>query len=220
MATTNSIIDLTQPLDSDMSIYPGDPTFALCAHSHIDTDGYSVQRISLGSHTGTHVDAPSHFIPPGKSIDQVPLASFIGHALVIDVSHKKARERISWEADVLPYAPQIHADTVVLFYTDWQRHWKTPTYLDHPFLDKAIASHLVSLGVLRIGIDTLSPDETEGPSGDFGVHEVILGADGLIIENLCNLENIPTSPAAMISFVPLNLKGGDGSPVRAYAWIP
>lgn len=220
MNNTASIIDLTQPLDSDMSVYPGDPTFAICSHSHIEKDDYSVQSLTLGSHTGTHVDAPSHFFASGMSIEQIPLSSFIGKALVIDVSHKKERERISWEDDVLPYATHLLPDSVVLFQTDWHRYWKTPAYLNHPFLDKDVASRLVKLGVCRIGIDALSPDETEGTSGDYGVHEILLASGGLIIENLCNLSSIPATGTAMISFAPLNLTGGDGSPVRAYAWIP
>ncbi|KAF9011580.1 putative cyclase [Hymenopellis radicata] len=210
-----AIIDLTHQLNKNISIYPGDPPFALCSHSTVPKDGYSVQSLSLGSHTGTHVDAPSHFFASGKSIDQIPLASFVGSARVIDVSPKNARERITWD-DVLPHEDSLRPGDVVLFRTNWCAHWGTPSYIDHPFLDRDVAQRLVQLGISRIGIDTLSTDETEGQSGDFGVHEIVLGAGGLLIENLRNLKNVPVD--AMISFVPLNLTGGDGSPVRAYAW--
>ncbi|KAF8910826.1 putative cyclase [Mucidula mucida] len=212
-----TIIDLTHKLDKNtISIYPGDPSFALCSHSTVPKDGYSVQSLSLGSHTGTHVDAPSHFFQSGASIDQIPLTAFVGPARVIDVTPKKPRERITWDDDVLPHKDRLRPGDVVLFQTDWCAHWGTPTYLAHPFLDKDVAQHLLKLGISRIGIDTLSPDETEGQRADFGVHEIILGAGGLLIENLRNLKNVPID--ATISFVPLNLTGGDGSPVRAYAW--
>lgn len=209
------IFDLTQLIDDKVPIYPGDPLFKICAHSTIPSDGYSVQSISLGSHTGTHVDAPSHFCLTGKAIHEIPLSSFIGPAVVIDVTGKQPRERITWE-DILPFSKGIRRDSVVLFRTEWSKHWGTPTYFNHPFLDRHIAVELLKKGVTRIGVDTLSPDETEGQSGDFGIHETILNADGLIIENLCNLRSIPSN--AMISFAPLLLNGGDGSPVRAYAW--
>ncbi|KAK0226481.1 putative cyclase [Armillaria fumosa] len=213
------IIDLSHPLDpSNMSFYPGDPPYTCSPHATVSEHGYSVQALSLCTHTGTHVDAPSHFFTQAKSIDQVPLASFIRPAIVVDVSQKVIpRGRITWDDVSLSLGDKPEA-VIVLIRTDWCKHWGKPEYVNHPFLDADAARQLVARGVSAIGIDTLSPDETEGAANDFGVHQAILGAGGLIVENLRNLAAIPES--AYVNFVPLNLKGGDGSPVRAFAYVP
>ncbi|KAK0459231.1 putative cyclase [Desarmillaria tabescens] len=211
-------IDLSHPLDPfNMSLYPGDPPYTCSPHATVPEHGYSVQTISLCTHTGTHVDAPSHFFAEGKSIDQVPLDSFIRPAIVVDVSKKVVpRGRITW--DDLSLSIDDRSDAIVLIRTGWCKYWGKPEYVNHPFLDADAARKLVARGVSAIGIDTLSPDETGGSANDFGVHQAILGAGGLIVENLKNLAAIPEG--AFVNFVPLNLKGGDGSPVRAFAYVP
>ncbi|KAG7449873.1 putative cyclase [Guyanagaster necrorhizus] len=200
-----------------MSLYPGDPPYTCSPHATVPEHGYSVQSISLCTHTGTHVDAPSHFFADAKSIDQIPLPSFIRPAIVVDVSEKVVpRGRIIW--DDFNLSIDNRSEPIVLIRTDWSKHWGKPEYVNHPFLDAEAARQLVARGVSAIGIDTLSPDETEGAANDFGVHQAILGAGGLIVENLKNLAAIPDG--AFVNFVPLNLKGGDGSPVRAFAYVP
>ncbi|PBK73950.1 putative cyclase [Armillaria solidipes] len=212
-------IDLSHPLDqSNMSFYPGDPPYTCSPHATVPEHGYSVQALSLCTHTGTHVDAPSHFFAQAKSIDQIPLASFIRRAIVVDVSQQVVpRVRVTWDDLSLSIDDRPEA-AIVLIRTDWCKHWGKPEYVNHPFLDADAARQLVARGVSAIGIDTLSPDETEGAANDFGVHQAVLGAGGLIVENLRNLAAIPEG--AFVNFVPLNLKGGDGSPVRAFAYVP
>ncbi len=211
-------IDLSHPLDPfNMSFYPGDPPYTCSPHATVPEHGYSVQALSLCTHTGTHVDAPSHFFAQAKSIDQIPLASFIRPAIIVDVSQKVVpRARITW--DDLRLSIDARSDAIILIRTDWCKHWGKPEYVNHPFLDTDAARQLVARGISAIGIDTLSPDETEGAANDFGVHQAILGAGGLIVENLRNLAAIPEG--AFVNFVPLNLRGGDGSPVRAFAYVP
>ncbi|KIY69494.1 putative cyclase [Cylindrobasidium torrendii FP15055 ss-10] len=211
-----AIIDLTHRLDANTSIYPGDPPFSFSQCTTIEKEGYSVRNLALGTHTGTHVDAPAHFVKDGPTIDQIPLKQFSGKAVVVDVTGRQPRDRICWE-DV---QPQLSAhdlrNAVIRFHTGWPVHWSTAEYMHHPFLDGLVAEELLKAGVKRIGIDALSPDETEGTDESFSIHHTILGAGGLIVENLCALDQIPKG--AMISFPALSLAGGDGSPVRAYAW--
>ena len=240
MGTTVTLIDLTQPLDLNVPVYPGDPPFSSQQSCTVDKDGYSVHALSCSSHVGTHIDAPSHFIADGATIDQLPPSAFILPAFVLDVSHKKERECISWDT-VEPVADCIRPGTAVLFHTGWSRYWGQPggRYFDHPWLTADVAERLVALGVRLIGTDTMSPDQSPvvGPSagdgsGDgasnFGVHRAILGAGGLIVENLTNLDGLLAAQqkdtaepgtGVIVSVLPMKITGCDGSPVRAVAWL-
>ncbi|KAJ7727942.1 putative cyclase [Mycena metata] len=194
----------------------GDPVFSSSSATSVEKDGYSVRSLSMGSHTGTHVDAPSHFFAQGKSIEQIPLETFIGPILLVDLTNKSPREAITWD-DLAPYAPQMAAGIVLLLHTGWSRYWCTDKYLDHPFLERKAAEQIIASGVKVVGVDTLSPDETRlDGSGSFAAHEVILGAGGVIAENLTNLHALDGSDY-VVHLVPLNIDGSDGSPVRAFA---
>ncbi|PCH35728.1 putative cyclase [Wolfiporia cocos MD-104 SS10] len=221
-------VHLSHRLDARTQIYPGDPAFSCCPTLTLAVDGVNVQSVSLGSHTGTHVDAPFHFFDSGARIDEIPLSRFVGRALVIDVTGKAPRERILWAA-LEPYEEEIRrrvaqasergTGLVLLFHTGWSRFWGAQQYLDHPFLDAEVAKRIVDLGVTTFGIDTLSPDETpasEKVHTAFDVHKVFLGAGGVIAENVTNLEKIRLGEWD-VSMVPLKLGDCDGSPVRAYA---
>ncbi|KAF9075578.1 putative cyclase [Rhodocollybia butyracea] len=218
-----SIIDLTHTLDPDkMSIYPGDPLLACCPVTTIPQDGYAVNSLSLGTHTGTHIDAPSHFIANGTTIDQIALDMLVARpALVVDLTYKKPETKISWDSDLAKYKERMKEGVILLLYTGWSAYWATPAYMDYPYLDKHAAEQILLTGVKVIGLDTLSPDQIDGDEG-YGVHEVILGTGGLIVENLTNLKALAElqqeEGATMVSIVPLTLKDCDGSPVRAFGW--
>ncbi|KAJ7163471.1 putative cyclase [Mycena crocata] len=211
------IVDLSHSLKPGMQVYPGDPVFSCSSAASIEKDGYAVQALSMGSHTGTHVDAPSHFFADGKTIEQIPLSTFVGPALVIPLTHKKPRATITWD-DLSPYAKQMVAGVIVLLHTGWSQHWGTEEYLAHPFLDRAAAEQIIATGVQVVGVDSLSPDETRlDGAGSFGAHEVILGAGGVIAENLTNLHALE-GPNYTVHLIPLKIGGSDASPVRAIAW--
>ena len=253
-----TFIDLTQLLDLKTPVYPGDPPFS-CRQSHtVPRDGCSVHALSCSSHVGTHIDAPSHFLVDGATVDQLPLSTLILPALVLDVSHKKARECIAWDT-IEPAADRIRPGIAVIFRTGWSRFWDrtittTPGpdprgpshhYFDHPWLATDVAERLLALGVRVVGIDTMSPDQSplppssavgrgnetvtegeEGPITDYGFHLTFLGAGGLIVENLTNVDTLLTAQDAakpdtevVISLLPLKISGCDGAPVRAVAWL-
>jgi kynurenine formamidase len=117
----------------------------------------------------------------------------------------------------------VRAGTIVLFRTDWSRHFGTPRYLAHPVLDVEIAERLLAAGVHVLGTDTLNPDRTPdaGASGppELPVHAAVLGAGGAIVENLTNLHAVDWRDP-LVSVLPLRLRGLDGSPVRAVAMQP
>ena len=209
------VIDLSHPILGGMTVFPGDPTVSVEPAVTIAEAGVSVLSLQLGSHTGTHVDAPSHTVEGGATIDAVDLGRLIGRARVVDVSGLPPRTRIRVE-DVRDRLQDIEPGTIVLFRTGWSARFDEPGYLDHPFLDAGIASALLDAGVTVVGVDALNPDETplDDPAPSLPFHDVFLGAGGLIIENLTGLDRI-TATAPRFIGLPLPIAGGDGAPLRA-----
>lgn len=239
MTSTTKFIDLSHSLSPETQIYPSDPEFTITPHAIHGKDGYCVHKLSLGTHTGTHIDAPYHFFAEGKTIDQIPLSQFVGEAVVIDLSPGlpsqtlttglQERDRVTWK-DLEHHAEFMKPGSIVLINTGWSKaHYRTPKYIDHPYLASEVADELLSRGVRVVGVDTLNPDETppspevECPGG-FKFHEQFLGGGGLITENVTNLEELieaqrsTPSQKWIVNLMPLNLAGADGSPVRAFAY--
>lgn len=205
------IVDLTQPITAGMPVYPGDPEVRLDPVTDLATDGCRVAALHLGTHTGTHVDAPAHVVPTGATIDKLDLSLMHGPAELIPVPRAAPHSRVELaDLDLTVLRP----GDIALLRTDWSRHFGTDHYLAHPHLSPAIADHLIALGVRTIGVDLLSPDPT--PAEDLPFHRAFLGAGGVIVENLTNLAAI-TWPRPTFTALPLPLSGMDGSPVRAIA---
>ncbi|KIK77873.1 hypothetical protein PAXRUDRAFT_165522 [Paxillus rubicundulus Ve08.2h10] len=216
------IIDLSHTLTTIglMSTWPGHPTFSATKTSSIPEQRSNVTMLSLGSHTGTHIDAPSHFIADGETIDEFDLRRLLGRAVVVDARKKGPRERIAWD-DVQQYEDKLGEGVIVLICTGWSRFWGQANYGDHPFLDVDAARKLVERGVRVIGVDALSPDEMkigEEESEDIGVHGVVLGAGGAIAENLRGVEEVIGMERPVVSLLPIKIGGCDGSPIRAIAF--
>ncbi|RBY87298.1 cyclase family protein [Blastococcus sp. TBT05-19] len=213
------IVDLSHPLDDGTPVYPGDPVARIEPATTIEEHGYNVLHVRMGSQTGTHVDAPFHFLEDGARIDELPLELFLGPAVVADLRGRAPRTPITW-ADLAPVADRLGPGRMLLLHTGWDAHWGTDAYFAHPYLDGDAAQRLVDAGVRTIGLDALSLDETvlDGESaGGFAAHLAVLGAGGVIVENLRNLSSV-TSAEPVVSVLPLRLTGADGAPVRAVAF--
>ncbi len=212
------IVDLSRRVDDATQVYPGDPLVRLASATTIAADGVNVLEVHIGSHSGTHVDAPSHFVEDGPRIDELDLGLFVGPAVVIDVRGKGPRERITVE-DLRPYEHQLSEGVVAVVRTGWEERYGTPEYYDHPFLDRRAAQLILDAGARTLAIDALNVDETvlegEHPEG-YPVHHLILGAGGVIAENLTNLEAVDF-PDPVVSLLPVKLGSSDGAPVRAVA---
>lgn len=221
MAHTHpKIVDLTHPLVSGMQIYPGDPEVRITPATSLDAEGVVVHALHLGTHSGTHLDAPSHSIADGATVDRLDLGRLVGPLLVVDVTElaQQPGRRIEL-AQVAGQLEQLAPDVIVVFRTDWSARFGQPDYLEHPYLDAAIAERLLAAGVTVVGVDTLSPDRTDATaeSAVLPFHEVFLGAGGVIIENLTKLSAVDPARDPWISALPLPFTGLDGSPVRAVA---
>jgi arylformamidase len=197
------IHDLSKTITNDMLIYPGDPEPLLQPLSTIAKDGVNVTRITLGSHTGTHVDAQSHFLPGGNRVDGEPLAKFVGEALVIDASHKRGQGLT--RQDLEHY--QVNMGDIILIYTGTGDAATQFTYLD-----VSAAEWIAEHGVKCVGIDTLSVEEYGRK--DAPVHKILLAKDIGIVENLANLDRFVNKRLFFVC-LPLLLGGADGSPARA-----
>jgi kynurenine formamidase len=212
------LVDLSVTVGAGTVIYPGDPAPALTTHSTIETDGFNLLDVHIGSQTGTHVDAPYHFEDTGARIDEVPLERFLGPAVVVDARAAGERGRIGWE-QVEPVADRLGEGVVVLLHTGWSEHYGSPAYFANPFLDAGACRHLLDLGVRTICIDAINLDETpddDHPGEGFPVHHLIAQAGGVIGENLRNLAQVDWADP-FVMCLPIALEAADGAPVRAVA---
>jgi arylformamidase len=184
-----------------MRIYPGDPRPNFEPHATIKDNNANITRITLGSHTGTHVDAQWHFIQEGNTIDRESLYKFIGEATIIDASGKKS---ITAE-DFSGY--DIRTNDILLIFTGTSDR---PT--DFTYLEVSAAEWMVEHEVKCVGIDTASVEKYG--KKDAPVHKLLLAKNIGIIENLANLKQFAGSRMFFVC-LPLPLKGLDGSPARA-----
>ncbi len=196
------IHDLTCTISQDMRTYPGDPRPKFSPHATIKDNIANVTRITLGSHTGTHVDAPWHFLQDGNSIDAEPLYKFIGEALVIDASYTNNIKDKNFSSSGIK-----SDDDIVLIYTG-----TGDRLTDFAYLDVSAAEWLIEHEVKCVGIDTASVEKYGDK--DATVHKMLLEKQIGIIENLTNLGQFVGKRMFFVC-LPLPLKGIDGSPARA-----
>jgi kynurenine formamidase len=212
------VVDLSIPVGPETQIYPGDPVPAVRRAMTIERDGANVLALELGSHTGTHVDAPFHFEADGERLEGVGLDRFIGPAVIADVTGHGDREPIGWDA-LSAYADRMAPGTILVLRTGWSEFYGTERYFDHPFLRAEACERILERGVRTLAIDALNPDETvtDGTAERWDVHHLVLGAGGVIAENLTNLSAIDFENPLLCLF-PLRLAGdADGAPCRAIA---
>jgi arylformamidase len=198
-------IDITQPLTNDMAHWPGDRPFEYeVAATKEQTGSANVGKITTSVHMGTHVDSPFHFDNDGDTIEQIPIDTYIGKALVIDVSNC---ETIT--PDVLEMF-QIDGIQRLLIRTSLPNNPKRfPEVI--PFLDPTIGPYLAEKGVILLGVDMPSVDPITSKSLD--THHA-LNQNGInILENIM-LDHVEPGEYELIA-LPLRIIGSDGSPVRA-----
>lgn len=203
------------PIAAGMPVYPGDPEVAFRPALTVPEHGCNVLALSLGSHTGTHVDAPRHVGDDLPALDELPMEHFIGPAVVVDARDAPPRGALGPERFEHVARPGL----IVLVATGWSAHWGTPAALDHPYLDVAAARLLAEAGVRTVGVDAFSVDRT--PAEEIPAHHALLRAGTVIAENLANLDRLVAAQSAgvpvEVALPPLRLSGADGSPVRAVA---
>ena len=207
-----NIIDLTQMISPDMPVYPGTepPDFDhVCT---IEGNGFREIKMSLYTHTGTHVDTPAHIFTDGASLDELAAKDFVGKAIVINCSYLKQNEKIPCD---LIKEIKMGDYEFLLFYTGWSKKWGSEEYFeDFPTLSDELVKVLIDLKLKGIGIDAISIEPVS--SEDLKIHKKVLKENMIIIENLTNLDKV-IGDAFHLYCLPLKIEKGDGSPVRAIA---
>ena len=202
------IYDVSVPLHNDMPVWPTDPPLHLSPQEHLSRDKthtVRVTNITMGSHTGTHIDAPWHFIENGRRLNEIPLSTLVGPATVVEIPAAPAVTAQAIEA--------LNLDGVerLLLKTTNSRHWSDGKFYEQfVYLEPEAAQVLVDRGVKLVGIDYLSIDQFRSPKHPS--HFVLLGKNVVIIEGL-NLLEVPPGNYHMTA-LPLNLQDVDGAPVR------
>lgn len=207
-----AMIDLSHAVRTDMPVFPGDPAVRLRPADALAP--WRVTELTLGTHSGTHIDAAAHYVPGGTTIDLYPLERFVLPAYVVRVD-AGGGSAIEWPS-LAGLLPDDLTGSAVLLHTGWDRHWGDACAVSHPFLGEAAAAGLVERGVGLVGTDALNIDATEPATTH--AHATLLGADVLIVENLTGLAALAPGRPHTCAFVPLKLAGADGSPIRAYAF--
>ncbi len=215
------LIDLTHPLSTACPSWTGTCGF----EHHLVTDysncaapvKFRVQSITMHAGIGTHMDAPAHCIPGGKTIDQFELDQLIVPCFMIDIHEKSHANYQCSRKDLQTFELQyskIAKNSFVIIHAGWSRFWNQPeqyrNHLQFPSVSIEAANFLLERDIAGLGIDTLSPDtETSG----FPVHQALLGAGKYIVENVAHADKLPPAGSFSMS-LPLLTEDGTEAPVR------
>ena len=209
-------IDLTLTISESIPSFPGSPKPQFISWSNLKEDGYNLELLFLSSHTGTHLDAPYHFVKNGLKINQIPLDRLIGKAILIKI--KKTKNNAITKSDIILFERKngkIPNKSSIFFFTGWQKNLQKKNYFtENPGLDISAAKYIASKKTNLVGID--SPSIDLGNDESFNVHHIFSQNNILIVENLTNLKKI-SSKEFNFTILPLKLKDATGSPVRAIA---
>ncbi|KAB1185338.1 MULTISPECIES: cyclase family protein [Haloferax] len=232
MFDSKEVIDLSNPICAGIPVWPSFPQVELDQTSIAARDGFTMERIEMRSHTATHIDAPAHFIPDGKTLDDFSIERFMGEGVVIDLTPKDPEEAIT-RADIEAYEDDIEQGDVVMLHTGWDEYYgQTPEYLfEFPYLTGDAAEYIASLEPTAVGTEGASVggwyDEVpaHGPSTDVhpaDSHLPLLENEIIPIEEVRNLDQVldgADSRRADFFFPPLNVQGTGGCSVRAFALV-
>lgn len=210
-------LDVSHIIEDGLITYRGLPAPHICdfltreaSKSHYSNDtSFQIGKIEMVVNSGTYIDAPFHRYAEGSDISQLDIASLAGLDAIKVIIPEDVKIIDRSYFDKLDINSQA-----VIIQTNWSRFWNSESYYQgHPFLTEDAAMYLRDKGVSLVGIDSLNIDDTSG--GERPVHSILLGADILIVEHLCNLKDIPEFNFKF-SAVPVKVKGVGSFPVRAF----
>jgi arylformamidase len=202
------VYDISLTLRARMPVYPGEPTPLLEPTRQIERGDFcNVSRLTIATHTGTHIDAPLHFLPGAASVDQLPVHVLVGPALVVEMGVEQEITAADLEAAAI-----LSGTERVLFKTRNSRLLEEDDFRrDFVYLTLDAARWLVEWGVRLVAIDYLSVEQMDAQPNI--VHQTLLRAGVVIVEGV-NLRQVAAGPY-LLACLPLKIEGADGSPVRA-----
>jgi arylformamidase len=226
------VIDLTMSITPSIRVYPGSPQPSFIPWSKFDHHGYDSEAMFMSTHTGTHVDAPSHFKPGFASIDMISTDRLVCNAILIRA--KKRANQLIEQQDLDNH--QIRQGDAVVIATGWEKRSGRRNYMsENPGLSEQAARYLARKRVNAVAIDCPSIDA--GTDSRFTAHNILLPRNILVVENLCNLDKVASSsssssgsssnnnnnnnniPTLTLIISPLKLRGATGSPARVLALL-
>ena len=212
------VIDLTLTVSNKIPTSPGSPQPNFIPWEKIKDDGYNLELLFLSSHTGTHLDAPYHFLEKGAKIHEISLKKLVSEAVLIQ--YRKSSDEHITKTDIQKFEKKhgkIKGFSSVIFLTGWQKNLQKKYYFTkNPGLSASAAKYLAAKKISLVGID--SPSIDLGTDSKFSVHRIFAKKGILIVENLTNLDKIKSSKFHLV-VLPLKLKNATGSPVRAIAFV-
>jgi kynurenine formamidase len=198
-------------LSPQIKVFPGSPPPSFIPWSVHEAHGYDSEVMFMSTHTGTHMDAPSHFVPGLPSIDMISADRLVRPALLVDVPKRK--NQLIGVKDI--EGKGIRENDTVILSTGWEKRQGADNYMtENPGLSAAAARYLAEKKLSAIAID--GPSIDAGSDASFSSHRILLKKNILVVENLCNLSKIGKNRFILV-IAPLRLKGTTGSPVRALA---
>lgn len=220
------LIDLTHTLSENAPTWDG-----RCGY-HLKTDhqylkdsslvSFKIQSMSLPCGIGTHMDAPAHCYKDLSTVDQIPLEHLINPGYLIDISYRLHADNYLTAEDIREFEEEngrIQEKSCVLINTGWYQYWNNARQYHNefhfPYIHRDAAELFSQRKIRALGIDTLSPDR---PDGGYPVHGLLLSKNILIIENVNNLDELP-SKNFTVTIAPLKLHGATESPVRIWATL-
>jgi kynurenine formamidase len=226
------IIELSHTLHRGIPLWPGDPPVEIRPEASIETDSYALRSFSMGEHSGTHLNAPAHFYPRGRTVDGIAPESLVLPAVVIDVRLQAALDEDfalnaagleAWEAD----NGRVPRGCLVILFTGWQERWDVPAAFINRGADGRLHFPGFGLDAARLLLDErgaagLGSDAHSveiGLDAAFSVNQYALARGALVLENLTNLEHIPTV-GAILAIGLLRLEGASGAPAAVLAFVP
>lgn len=217
MASNREVIDLTHGVEEGMIKFDANwhPEVEVEKLGTISTVGRESRAIQVGTHTGTHVDAPLHFVEGGGTVDDIPLDVLVGDVKLVDMTNLGEGSAVT--AEVLA---DVELNERVVFHFDWARHFGNAErfYHGYPHFTVEAADALIAAGVRLVGYDTPSPDDSRGPidgsKEDSPIHKQFLGSGVVLVEYLANLDAVPDPVGWTLCAMPLKILGADGAPAR------
>ncbi|MCI4348481.1 MAG: cyclase family protein [Thermoplasmata archaeon] len=216
MSTAPRVHDLTATLRTHMPVWPTAPLPVIEPIGIIARDGYSLERLNCVTHTGTHLDAPYHFLEAGRTVDQILPGELTGIGAVLDLRKEVNGTLLPQEAIERHWPASFHPE-IVLLETGWSHERAaTKRYLyDFPGITPATAEWLVQRKVKGVGTDTLSIDAFA--NSKFEAHKILLGRDIWLLEALDHLDQLREGTPYTIVAAPLKLEGASGAMSRVFA---
>lgn len=196
-----------------MPIYPGDPSPSFVNYSTIEKNGVNLTRLTLGSHTGTHIDAPRHYIQDGIGVDKIAPRKLVGEAYVADLSKKPIGSGLTKDDIQQSTEGRVIKDDIVVIYTGCSERWDDESIRrNYTYLTEDAAYYLVSKQVRAVGIDFLSVEKFQASSPV--AHRTLLENGIFIVESLSSEIKQFARKRFLMICLPIKLENGDGAPAR------